>query len=102
MPVINKHHRSGAVPFGTINIMRGTPFGNPFVIGKDGDRLQCIEKYREYIWGRVRHNPTFRSMVWALHNQTLCCCCKPQPCHGDVLLEVAAQLHQEAAAHGIR
>lgn len=102
MPVINKHHHSGAVPFGTVNIMRGTAFGNPFVVGKDGDRQQCIAKYREYVLGRIRFNARFRVMVRELHGKTLCCCCKPLPCHGDVLLEIAAQLWQGISINGIR
>lgn len=28
-----------------VYIGRGSPWGNPFVIGKDGDRKECIDKY---------------------------------------------------------
>ncbi len=34
-----------------IYIGRGSPFGNPFKIGKDGTRKQVIDKFQRYISG---------------------------------------------------
>lgn len=96
MPVINKHHYGG-VPDGAINIMRGSPFGNPFVIGKDGDRAEVVEKYRQWLWARIKSDSAFASKVRELHGKTLCCCCKPASCHGDVLERAAAWLVQRDA-----
>lgn len=31
---------------------RGSLFGNPFKIGRDGDRKQVIQKFREYFYKR--------------------------------------------------
>lgn len=39
--VVNRHKASYDVYVG-----RGTKWGNPFEIGKDGTRLEVIEKYR--------------------------------------------------------
>lgn len=69
-----------------IYIGRGSPFGNPFVIGKDGTREEVIEKYRSYFKGRLE-DPIFRSMVMRLKGKKLGCFCKPQHCHGTVILE---------------
>ena len=81
--VFNKYHnpQSGAVYIG-----RGSPWGNPFVIGKDGDRDTVCDKYA----AMVESDPAFKSRVIAnLKGKDLVCFCKPQRCHGDYLIEVA-------------
>lgn len=71
-----------------VRIDRQTHWGNPFVIGKDGNREQVIAKYREWI-----HEPEQAHMIEyakrALKGKTLGCWCAPKACHGDVLLEIA-------------
>lgn len=37
------------IPFNVKLVDRSTVYGNPFRIGKDGSRLQCIEKFRAWI-----------------------------------------------------
>ena len=32
-----------------VYIGRGSKWGNPFIIGRDGNRKEVIDKYREYI-----------------------------------------------------
>ena len=64
-------------------IGRPSKYGNPFAIGRDGDRAEVIEKYREYIRGRPRLVEDLREEA----GETLGCFCAPLPCHGDVLLE---------------
>lgn len=70
-----------------VYIGRGGPWGNPFVIGKDGSRLEVIEKYREWI----RKQPNLMATIHQLHGKTLGCFCGKQKCHGEVLLEIAAE-----------
>lgn len=96
MPVLNKHHHGGRVPPGAVNIMRGTPFGNPFVLGRDGDRAAVVEQYRAHLWQRLRTDPGFAAQVRALHGKDLCCCCAPLACHGDVLERAAAWLQEQS------
>lgn len=93
MTVLNKHHHGGRIPPGAVDIMRGTPFGNPFVIGKDGDRAAVVEKYRRHLWRKIRFEPGYAAKVADLHGRDLCCCCAPAACHGDVLERAAAWLH---------
>jgi hypothetical protein len=62
---------------------RGSPWGNPFVIGKDGDRKECIAKFREYA---ILHGIDERAKK-ELKGKVLGCYCKPKECHGDVLVE---------------
>lgn len=92
MTVLNKHRHGGRIPAGSVNIMRGTPFGNPFVIGVDGDRGQVIELFRQHLWRRIREDARFADQVRELHGRDLCCCCAPAACHGDVLERAAAWL----------
>lgn len=90
--VINKYHHNGRVPDHAVNIMRGTAFGNPFPINAQHDRATVIQMYREYLHKRVHEDPVFAQQVRELHGKTLCCCCKPQACHGDVLISAAKWL----------
>lgn len=74
-----------------VRIDRETAWGNPFVLGRDGDREVVLAKYRR--WVTESDDPTamwIRENVYKLHGKTLGCWCAPQLCHGDVLLELAA------------
>lgn len=65
-------------------IDRTTPFGNPFIIGRDGDREEVIRKFREYFY----KNKELRRLVRKeLRGHDLLCWCKPLACHGDVIIE---------------
>ncbi len=67
-----------------IYIGRGSKWGNPFIIGKDGNRTEVINKYKDYIL----NNKKLLSCISELKNKTLGCYCKPKPCHGDVLIQI--------------
>jgi len=66
-------------------IDRATPLGNPFVIGRDGDRAQVIAAYERYVVTR----PDLMAMLPGLRGKVLGCWCAPQSCHGDVLARLA-------------
>lgn len=68
-----------------IYIGRPSKWGNPYEIGKDGTRKQVIQLYREYILS----NKELMSSLGELKGKRLGCWCKPLPCHGDVLDELA-------------
>ena len=68
-----------------VYIGRPSKWGNPFVIGKDGNREQVIEKYRRWVLGQ----PALMAALPELKGKTLGCWCAPHPCHGDVLVELA-------------
>lgn len=68
-----------------ILIDRRTKWGNPFIIGKDGDRAEVIEKYRQWV---VTQSHLMNSLP-ELKGKILGCWCSPKPCHGDVLVELA-------------
>lgn len=81
--IVNKYHK---VPY-DVYIGRGSDFGNPYVIGIDGDRDVVIRKYREYFYKRISDETDFKSNVDSLKGKTLACFCKPKSCHGDVIIE---------------
>ena len=62
-------------------------FGNPFVIGRDGNREEVIAKYKEYFEEQVAKNGFFREKVEELRGKRLGCFCKPEMCHGDVIVK---------------
>lgn len=75
----------------SVYIGRPSPWGNPFVIGKDGTRAEVIAKYRDYL----QKNPEFEERVKReLAGKNLVCFCAPKPCHGDVLLALANGLEE--------
>lgn len=70
-----------------VYIGRPSLFGNPFKIGTWCTREQAIKKYKEYFYRRINQDPHFKQEVHKLKGKTLGCYCRPQPCHGDVIVE---------------
>jgi hypothetical protein len=62
-------------------------FGNPFRVGIDGTRDECIIKYRNYFGRRMLMDNQFAKRIHELKDKTLGCFCKPKPCHVDVIAE---------------
>jgi len=67
-----------------IYIGHGTIWGNPYIIGQDGNRKEVIDKYRQYALG----NKEIMDSLPFLKNKVLGCWCKPKICHGDILIEL--------------
>ena len=77
---------------------RPTIYGNPFIIGPDGDRKEVCQKHR--VWLNTGENFGNRNATAQLRFQVLKglkdlkgnrlgCWCKPQECHADYLAELA-------------
>ena len=81
--IVNKHHK---LPY-DVYIGRGSPFGNPYVIGVDGTREEVISKYIEYFNARVEQEEDFKKSVLALKGKRLAYFCHPKACHGDVIIK---------------
>lgn len=58
-------------------------WANPFRVS--GDQQAAVDKYREWIMTQ----PDLLNSISELKGKTLGCWCKPLPCHGDVLVELA-------------
>lgn len=78
--VFNK--RNG-VPEGAVYVGRPSKWGNPYVIGRNGDRAEVIKLFRRYLTTRTDLD------LEELRGRDLVCWCAPLPCHADVLLEMA-------------
>jgi Domain of unknown function (DUF4326) len=99
-----------------VNVTRGGAhkglFGNPFIVGVDGTRAECVEQY----WGLISVGPCLTAVIAvdvqmaarshvlanldALRGKNLACACKLDglPCHADILLKLAnAPVCEEAA-----
>ena len=103
MPVHNIRQRGiqpADVYIGRAGKGRDGYWGNPIAIGRpcpvcgvihreNGSTLNC---FRRWLWTKMKTDASFTSRLRELHDKDLVCFCKPNPCHGDVLLEAAAYL----------
>jgi hypothetical protein len=87
-----KVYKKGNAPDNAVYIGRGSAWGNPYVIGKDGDRLEVIEKYRVWAYNKFVEDQGY-GIDWleSLRGKDLVCFCAPLACHGDVLLEMIGE-----------
>lgn len=78
--------RSGNAPAEAVYVGRPSKWGNPFEIGKDGDREYVIFLYEKMLLS----NKELRiAAARELKGKDLVCHCAPKMCHADVLLEIA-------------
>ena len=77
--VVNAHRE----PYDVL-IARPSKWGNPFQIGRDGNRDQVIKMYEVH----VRRRPDLIAALPELAGKRLGCYCKPLSCHGDVLVKL--------------
>lgn len=71
-----------------VYIGRPGPWGNPFMIGTDGDRETVIKKFE--LWLQEDDDAvTLRERLGELRDKVLGCYCAPNSCHGDVLARMA-------------
>jgi hypothetical protein len=96
-----KRTRGWRMPEGAVYVGRGSRFGNPFRVtnGKCDHpdcspqahppitRAKAVAAYRLWLHGMLQREPAFTDV---LSGKDLACWCPlDQPCHADVLLELA-------------
>ncbi|GHD28126.1 hypothetical protein GCM10010313_68500 [Streptomyces violarus] len=69
------------------------PLYNPFAYDtptrkRDGTRAEVMAKYRAHLLER----PDLLALVPELRGKALACWCAPQPCHAEVLADLAERL----------
>jgi hypothetical protein len=85
MPKVhNKHYKTA--PQDAVYIGRGSPYGNPFIIGKDGSRDEVCDKYETML---KTNQALIDRVKTELKGKDLVCFCAPKRCHGDTLLRIA-------------
>lgn len=87
MTVLNKHKHG--VPANAVYIGRGSMWGNPFVMGKHGDRVDVCNQYEAYLASRIDSFSVTKEQLASLHGKDLVCFCAPLRCHGDTLQRAA-------------
>lgn len=80
----NKYHKDA--PTNAVNIMRGSPWGNQFVIGEHGDRDEVCDRFEDYATTNAEY---MERVQRELYKQPLVCCCYPKRCHGNTLIWLA-------------
>jgi len=88
VPRVLNQHRDGR-PAGAVYIGRPSPFGNPFAIGRDGNRDAVMDKYITWLGNQLQLVTHARR---ALAGKDLVCWCAPSRCHGHVLRDLALGL----------
>jgi len=90
--VVRRRTKNWKMPPNTVYVGPPTVWGNPFVVGSEligGKKLtreKSIELYRQY----ARDAFNLRDLRACLRGKNLACWCPlDQPCHADVLLEMA-------------
>ena len=73
-----------------IYIGRPSKWGNPFRIGKDGNRKEVLQKYQD--WIGEQHE--LLKDLHELKGKTLGCHCAPKHCHGNILAKLADLLEE--------
>ena len=68
-----------------VYIGRPSKWGNPFVVGEDGPRAECIALYERWLL----ENSELMAALGELRGLVLGCWCAPRQCHGDVLVRLA-------------
>ena len=89
--------RGGIVFINTINGKERFPkqssiWANPFKIGKQYTRETCLVSYKNYIVEKIKTEPNKYDLN-TLKNKNLGCWCHPDPCHGDILLELTNDIN---------
>jgi hypothetical protein len=74
-----------------VYIGRPSKWGNPFTIGKDGNREEVIRKYAGWI---IKQTELLNN-IQELKGKVLGCWCSPKACHGHILSAIANSEHFE-------
>lgn len=81
-----------------VYIGRGSKWGNPFILGADGNREEVIANYRKYILKQ----PELLADLPELTGKRLGCFCAPSECHGDILVELWEKLVNKKKPYRLR
>jgi len=69
-----------------VRIDRSSKYGNPFVMGQDGDRDFVCDAFEKHY---LPHKQSIKNDFEKLQGKVLVCQCYPERCHGDVLCKKA-------------
>jgi hypothetical protein len=79
-------------PTNAVKVDRSTKWGNPFRAATtfEASVKDCVESYRQWLSQDEKGKQIAAQAKAELRGKDLACWCKPgEPCHADVLLELA-------------
>ena len=88
MPKILNARYVGTSSENSVYCGRPSKFGNPFIIGVDGNRKEVIQKHKDWFLSNDSLKADARK---ELKGKNLICWCAPKSCHCDIILEIANQ-----------
>lgn len=89
------------MPPNTIKVARPSPWGNPFAVMPNRGPVragalyvstarEAVDYFRDYMAEQMREHQCVRDAVAELRGKNLACWCRlDEPCHADVLIELA-------------
>jgi hypothetical protein len=94
--VQRKRTKGYRLPDNTVSVCRPGKFGNPFKPAGTAHeaKQRCVDEFRAWLVGNTdgfdKARATMLSSLESLRGKNLACFCKlDEPCHADVLLELA-------------
>lgn len=81
MPRVWNSNTEPNYPVDAVYVGRGSPWGNPFKIGRDGTRDEVCDRFEFEVLSGLD--------VSELTGKDLVCFCAPKRCHADSLLRKA-------------
>lgn len=68
-----------------------SPWANPYKIDSKHSRDKVLKKYKKYIKEKLE-SPLVVQEFLKLRGKKLGCWCSPEPCHGDILIEILDEM----------
>ena len=98
--ILRRRTKGWRMPPNTVSVCRPGKWGNPFVCGPahvsegvtfpEVTPARAVEAYRNYLERSLANHASTREALETLRGKNLACWCPlDQPCHADVLLELA-------------
>lgn len=94
--LFNKFHRR--TPVGAVYIGRGSPWGNPFVIGQHGTRDEVCDRFEKHFKAMYESGQVDITALANLYGKPLECFCVPKRCHGQTIMNYAERAHIEQSS----
>jgi hypothetical protein len=83
--------------------LKASPLANPFKMGIDGTRDEIINKYRKWLFDKIKKKDSnvmgalnmLKLAVLKKMHKKLACYCNPEPCHVDVVIKAVYWLIEQ-------
>jgi Domain of unknown function (DUF4326) len=90
MPQIySKRAGTRRTPRSAVDVTRPSPWGNPFVVGRDGTQRECVQLYNAWIDRPEQATLRERMRRDLAGHDLVCACGEGEPCHAHIVMWVA-------------